>query len=95
MAANEYLLPSMRRLLIDHTRIGIQFYGRRDPAIKVLQQTAIEQHDQLVALIEAGDAAGCEELAAAHWELGRSLIESFMSPLGIVRPLGRPPEAVQ
>lgn len=95
MAANEYLLPSMRRLLIDHTRIGIQFYGRRDPAIKVLQQTAIEQHDQLVALIEAGDAAGCEELAAAHWELGRSLIESFMSPLGIVRPLGRSPEAVQ
>jgi DNA-binding GntR family transcriptional regulator len=92
MADNEYLLPSMRRLLIDHTRIGMKFYGRRDPAIKDLQKIAIEQHDQLIALIEDGKAEACAELAVAHWELGRALIESFMTPNALLPSLGRAPD---
>ncbi len=92
MADNEYLLPSMRRLLIDHTRIGVKFYDRRDPTIKGLQEIAIEQHDQLIILIEDRNAEACSVLAMAHWELGRSLIESFMSPNTIVLPLGRAPD---
>ena len=33
MADNEYLLPSLRRLLIDHTRIGMKFYDPRFTAL--------------------------------------------------------------
>jgi DNA-binding GntR family transcriptional regulator len=92
MADNEFLLPSMRRLLIDHTRIGMKFYSRRDTTIKDLQEMAIEQHDQLIALIETGEEEACERLAIAHWELGRSLIESFMTPNAILRLLARAPD---
>jgi DNA-binding GntR family transcriptional regulator len=31
MADNEYLMPSLRRLLIDHTRISMTFYDPRNP----------------------------------------------------------------
>jgi hypothetical protein len=31
MADNEYLMPSLRRLLIDHTRISMTFYDPRVP----------------------------------------------------------------
>ena len=91
MADNEYLLPSLRRLLIDHTRIGITFYNPRYANLLTQQATAADQHDQFIALIEKGDADAAANLAVAHWELSRVQIESFVTPESIQVPLGTPP----
>jgi len=88
MADNEYLLPSLRRLLIDHARIGMTFYSPRRE-VSAQQVTAADQHDAFIALIEAGDADGAGDLAVAHWELARAQIENFISPESMQLPLGR------
>lgn len=91
MADNEYLLPSLRRLLIDHTRIGMTFYNPRKLSLAAAREQAADQHDAFIAHIEAGDAAAAAELAVSHWELSRAQIESFVAPEGIDFPLGRAP----
>ena len=88
MAANEFLMPSLRRLLIDHTRIGMTFYSPRRE-VSAQQVIAADQHDAFIALIEAGDADGAGDLAVAHWELARAQIENFISPESMQLPLGR------
>lgn len=92
VADNEYLLPSLRRLLIDHTRIGMTFYNPRQTAMAKQQAVAADQHDQLIELISAGDAAAAAALAVDHWELSRVQIESFVTPDSIQVPLGTPPK---
>lgn len=91
MADNEYLLPSLRRLLIDHTRISMTFYNPRKPELAHQRARAADQHDQFIALIEAGSADAAADLAVAHWELSRAWIESFVSPASVRIPLGCPP----
>jgi DNA-binding GntR family transcriptional regulator len=93
VADNEYLLPSLRRLLIDHTRIGMTFYSPRQTNLARQQALAADQHDQFIELIAAGDADAAAGLAVAHWELSRSQIESFVTPDSIQMPLGTPPNA--
>ncbi len=88
MADNEYLLPSLRRLLIDHTRIAMTFYNPHDPSLTQQQALAADQHDGLIALIEAGDADGAADLAVAHWDLSRAEIERFVVPPGLQDTLG-------
>lgn len=95
MADNEFLMPSLRRLLIDHTRIGMTFYDPRKAAMACVSATAADQHDEFIALIEAGDASAAADLAVAHWELSRAQIESFVTPASIQFPLGRAPGPVE
>ena len=91
MADNEYLAPSLRRLLIDHTRIGMTFYNPRNGSLAEERAEAADQHDRLIALIETGDDEGAAAVAIAHWELSRAGIESFVTPQGMQIPLGRAP----
>jgi len=91
MADNEFLMPSLRRLLIDHTRIGMTFYSPRKLELANQRALAADQHDQFIDLIEAGDAAAAADLAVAHWELSRVQIESFVTPESIHFTLGRAP----
>lgn len=91
MADNEFLMPSLRRLLIDHTRIGMTFYNPRKAALARQRELAADQHDQFIALIEAGEADAAADLAVTHWELSRAQIESFVTPVSIDIPLGRAP----
>lgn len=91
MADNEYLMPSQRRLLIDHTRIGMTFYDPRNPRLAAQRSRAADQHDEFIGLIEAGDADGAARLAIDHWELSRAEIESFITPAGMQIPLGQAP----
>ncbi len=93
MADNEYLMPSLRRLLIDHTRIGMTFYNPRNRALAEQRSAAADQHDAFIALIEAGDADAIADLAVAHWELSRAEIENLVTPESVQVPLGRAPEA--
>jgi DNA-binding GntR family transcriptional regulator len=94
MADNEFLTPSLRRLLIDHTRIGMTFYNPRHPELADQRVIAVNHHDQFIALIEAGDAEACSDLAIAHWELSRAQIESFVTPGAFFVPLGRVPDSI-
>lgn len=90
-ADNDYLLPSLRRLLIDHTRIGMTFYSPRHAPLAAQRAVAADQHDAFIAHIEAGDADGAGALAVAHWELSRDEIASFVMPGGLDLPLGAAP----
>lgn len=91
MCGNVYLLPSFRRLLVDHARIGMTFYRPRTPAMSENLGRASEQHDAMIAAIEAGDEAGAARLAEEHWALSRGQIESFVMPDALDIALGEAP----
>lgn len=93
MAANVYLLPSFRRLLIDHARIGMTFYQPRTNAMADNLSTASDQHDQIIAAIEARDPDAAARLADDHWKLSRDQIELFVMPGGLTAPLGTLPKS--
>jgi len=81
MAHNNYLLPSLNRILIDHARIGKIFY--RYPAS--LESThnwdeAVHHHEQMIAAIESHDTKGIEHIVTAHFELSRQLLVDFVTP---------------
>jgi DNA-binding GntR family transcriptional regulator len=63
MADNAYLMPSLNRLLIDHTRLGQTFYRPGSPAERMLVLKAAEQHDAMIAAIEDHD---CDSAASTH-----------------------------
>ena len=88
MAGNIYILPSFQRLLIDHARISVTFYrphpaGTSDTLIK-----ARDQHDAMIAAIEARDANAAAALADDHWQLSRNQIQSFVMPAALDVPMG-------
>lgn len=88
MADNAYLRPSLRRLLIDHARIGATFYRPETPAAADDLASAARQHDEIASLIEARDEDGAEALAIAHWEISRRRIEAFVHPASLAARLG-------
>lgn len=88
MADNIYLLPSFKRLLIDHARIGMTFYRPQDNQMAENLAAASEQHDAIIAAIENSDEAAAEQLATDHWNLSRNQIELFVMPGGLDIPLG-------
>ncbi len=62
MVDNEFLRPSLRRLLIDRTRIGMSFYNPGTRSMAEQRSVAADQHDQFIALIEQGDVEGATSL---------------------------------
>ncbi len=91
MADNIYLLPSFQRLLIDHARISMTFYSPQDNAMADNVSLAADQHDAIIAAIEARDEAAAGQLAIDHWNLSRNQIELFVMPAGLDLPLGAAP----
>ncbi|WP_269585929.1 GntR family transcriptional regulator [Roseibium sp. Sym1] len=92
MAGNSYLLASLDRLLIDHTRIGMTFFRQKGGATDERLSLACRQHDDMIAAIEQGDEDRAAELALEHWALSRDQIELFVMPAGLEAPLGQPPK---
>lgn len=80
MADNQYLEPSLQRLLIDHARIGQTFYRPKDETMRERLATACLHHDQFIAAIEAHDTETAKQLAYDHWELSRDNLEMFVRP---------------
>jgi DNA-binding GntR family transcriptional regulator len=89
MADNIYLLPSFRRLLIDHARIGMTFYRPRDPGMARGLAEASAQHEAIITAIEAADETAAAQLATDHWNLSRDRIEMFVMPDALDLPLSR------
>ena len=94
MAGNVYLSPSFHRLLIDHARIGMTFFRGQDPEAAADLDEAARQHDAMIAAIEARDTAAATDLAAAHWNLSRDQIQTFVMPTALAAPLGAPPSTL-
>ncbi|WP_137702093.1 GntR family transcriptional regulator [Marimonas lutisalis] len=92
MAGNVYLLPSFYRLLIDHARIGMTFYRPQNNEMAGNLTAASDQHDAIIAAIEARDADAAARLADEHWKLSRDQIEMFVMPAPLDMPLGTFPK---
>lgn len=88
MAGNIYLLPSFKRLLIDHARIGMTFYRPQSAKMTENLSEASAQHDAIIAAIEAGDDQAAAKLAEDHWNLSRDQIEMFVMPDALDVPMG-------
>jgi DNA-binding GntR family transcriptional regulator len=80
MADNQYLMPSLQRLLIDHARIGQTFWRARTPEMRKRIAAAARQHDRLVEVIAAGDEEAAVALTLEHWALSRDHMEMFVRP---------------
>lgn len=80
MAANPYLTACLDRLLIDHARLGQTFYRPGAAEDRALIARAAEQHDEMIAALEARDAERSVRLALAHWDLSRDRLERFVRP---------------
>lgn len=88
IARNTYLMPSLRRVLIDHARLGKIFY--RSPTTSDMQkdlETAVEQHDQIIEAIALRDVQGAGELVRSHMELSRRRMTEYVIPEGLNVPI--------
>lgn len=90
MADNQYLMPSLQRLLIDHARIGQTFWRARDQEMRRRIREAADHHDRFIGTIESGDQEEAVSLTLEHWALSRDHIEMFVRPDPL--PLDVPPE---
>ena len=80
MASNQYLMPSLQRLLIDHARIGQTFWRARDLAMRKRIDEAADHHDQFIEAIKAGDGEAAVTLTLDHWALSRNHMDMFVRP---------------
>lgn len=79
IARNEYLMPSLRRLLIDHGRIGRTFF-RNDPEAKEQLDIAADQHDEIINAIERHDSEAVALIVRAHFDLSRRHLAAYVMP---------------
>lgn len=80
MAASPYLMPSLNRLLIDHTRIGQVFYRTKTNADRNRTTQAAQQHDAMIEAFAKNDPATAVTLTLQHWDLSRTQMEQFVKP---------------
>lgn len=80
MSRNPYLLSSLKRMLIDHTRLSQTFYrpASEDEAERV--RKAIAQHEAMIVAIAQREAAMAVDLTIEHWNLSRDRLERFVTP---------------
>ncbi|MBA1347100.1 GntR family transcriptional regulator [Rhizobium sp. WYCCWR 11146] len=87
MAHNVYLVPSLRRLQIDHARIGKVFYKHPNtPRMQEELELATQQHDEMIDAIEKRDPDAAGELARFHLELSRRNMAMYSAPEGLETP---------
>lgn len=88
MADNAFLLPSLRRLLIDHARISQTFYRPANKKMLNAVKTAAHHHDLMIQAFRDRDQESAAKLAIEHWELSRQQIEAFVMPDSLEIGLG-------
>lgn len=97
MAHNPYLLPSLKRMLIDHTRLSQTFYRPVSDEEERRVAKACEHHDAMIEAIEEQQPERAVDLTIEHWNLSRDRLERFVSPDPLpidVRPKGDRTHAV-
>ena len=68
------------------------FYRPQNARMSENVSLASDQHDQIIAAIEARDEKSAAQLAEAHWKLSRDQIELFVMPDALQAPLGAFPQ---
>ncbi|MBY5787625.1 GntR family transcriptional regulator [Rhizobium leguminosarum] len=87
MAHNIYLVPSLRRLQIDHARIGKVFYKHPNtPRMQEELELATQQHDEMIDAIGKRNPDAAGELARLHLELSRRNMAMYAAPEGLEKP---------
>ncbi|MGO8020790.1 GntR family transcriptional regulator [Rhizobium leguminosarum] len=87
MAHNIYLVPSLRRLQIDHARIGKVFYKHPStPRMQEELELATQQHDEMIDAIGKRNPDAAGELARLHLELSRRNMAMYAAPEGLETP---------
>lgn len=79
ISRSDYLIPSLRRLLIDNGRIGRTFF-RNVPAAKEQSDEASRHHDEMIEAIENHDPDAAEAVVRAHFELSRRNMALYAAP---------------
>ncbi|NDY91794.1 GntR family transcriptional regulator [Ideonella livida] len=88
IARNPYLMPSLRRLLIDHARLGKTFYRTPTTPDQAANLAAAErQHDQIIDAIARHDAEAAGALVREHLDLSRHRMAEYAAPEGLDVPL--------
>ena len=80
MAATPYLLPSLRRLLIAHTRMSHIFYRAKTAEDNLRVLKAAAQQDDMIGAFEKQDGELAVELTLDHWALSQDEIEKYVWP---------------
>ena len=80
MALNPYLFTGLKRMLIDHTRLSQTFFRPQSEADSARIAKAIDQHDAMIAAIEAREPALAIDLTLQHWDLSRDQLEKYVRP---------------
>ena len=81
-----------RVVLIDHARLSMTFYDPAATQLSAQRDLAGDQHDAIIAAIEARDSETAAQLAIDHWNLSRDQIEMFVFPEALDLPLGTVPQ---
>ncbi|WP_137925236.1 GntR family transcriptional regulator [Cupriavidus sp. 2SB] len=88
MAHNPYLMPSLRRILIDHARLGKIFYRHPAPVDMELDLgKAADQHDEIIEAIARHDPETAGDIVRAHMDLSRRRMTEYVAPVGVEVPL--------
>jgi DNA-binding GntR family transcriptional regulator len=85
IARNDYLIPSLRRCLIDHGRIG-RTYFRNEPSAQEQLDMAADQHDEIIHAIERHDVERAGQIVRAHLDLSRRNMAAYATPEAIDAP---------
>lgn len=80
MAQNPYLLASLNRMLIDHTRLSQTFFSPSTPSDQQRVSKAITQHDAMISAFEAQEPSLAIDLTLQHWDLSRDQMEKYVRP---------------
>lgn len=83
MSGNQYLEPSLERLLIDHARIGHTFFRPHSEDMEQRLELSAGHHDAFIEAIERRDESAVVDLVSEHWELSRENMEIFIAPQGL------------
>lgn len=79
MAHNCFLLPTLKRLLIDHGRIAWLLWRGAKQVDWNGAHASSEHHNQMIAAIRAGNSEAAVNLSNEHWELSKHHMLSYFS----------------
>lgn len=88
IANNVYLMPSLKRLLIDHSRLGKKFYSAAPNSdMQEEMHKAADQHDEMIQAIAEHDVEKVGQLVREHWDLSKRRLSEFVIPNSIDIPV--------
>lgn len=83
IANNVFILPSLRRLAIEHARIAKIFYKPNTTKMVEELWVASRQHDEIIDAIANRDADRAENIIRAHLDLSRQNMAMYTAPEGM------------